>query len=143
MHIFLLLALSWISYAGSGFSLEKPTAWKTESLPGKVIFGSGEARLVVRTEKAASLAAWAQNRKQTQTLPDGSSRVQKTSDTRLAGLPAKRLVLFGFDRQVLEEAVFRKGVVYVLEYDLENPNDPKFSEHQAIYAKMRSSFKLR
>jgi hypothetical protein len=139
------LAAGWLTYQSRtlGFSLAHPRSWNVASSKSAVVFKSpeSEGEFSVRAIKAMPLTAWVAARRKEETLPDGSSRVESSSEVRLAGRPAKRIVLFGFDRNVTEEAVSANGKLYVLQYDSENPNDPKFAQHKAVYAQMRASFK--
>ena len=139
------LAAGWSQYRSSalGIELSYPTHWKSKAQGDSVIFNSKEPQgeFSVRIHQAMPLSIWVETRRKSETLPDGSSRVEKVGDTRLAGLAAKRIVLFGFDRYIVEEAVVSKGKLYVLQYDSQNPNDPQFAQHWAVYTKMRASFK--
>ncbi len=138
------VAAGWIAYQNRvlNFQINHPADWHSTASKDAVVFQSADpnAQFGVRTRKPVSLSAWVELRRQEELLPDGSSRLEKTSDTRLANRPAKRIVLFSFDRYTVEEAVIARGKLFVLEYDAQNPNDPQFAAHQAIYARMRASF---
>lgn len=144
------LAAGWTSYRSSalGFSIQHPTGWQVNASSSDVTFralGKDQqllAEFAVGVRKPMPLAAWVKARQREETLPDGSSRVESVRDVQLAGRPAKRIVLFGFDRYIREEAVLANGRLYVISYDHDNPNDPNFKTHQAIYATMRSSLKF-
>jgi hypothetical protein len=140
------VAAGWLIYHSKtlGLSIAHPQDWSAKVSKNTVTFASKETagEFMVRIEPLMKLEAWVQMRRKAEVLPDGSSRVEKISDTRLAGRPAKRIVLFGFDRYIREEAVSANGKLYVIQYDSENPNDAAFAEHKSIYAKMRDSLKF-
>jgi hypothetical protein len=144
------LAATWVKYSSRtlGFSLEYPTGWRFIERGSGVRFEAIKGDLVVAewnisTYPAQSLEAWVKSRKSSETLPDGSSRVEKVRNARVAGLPSKQIVLFAFDRYILEEAVVVGKRLYVLSFDEDNPNDPQFKAHAAMYARMRSSLRFR
>jgi hypothetical protein len=139
-------AADWLTHHNKilGLSIAHPQDWSARVSKNTVRFASKDASgaFIVRIDPSMKLEAWAQLRRKAEVLPDGSSRVEKTSDSRLAGRPAKRIVLFGFDRSIVEEAVNANGKLYVIQYDSENPNDAAFAQHKSIYAKMRDSLKF-
>ncbi|NJK46034.1 MAG: hypothetical protein HC933_18795 [Pleurocapsa sp. SU_196_0] len=131
-----------------GFSLEYPNGWGYFEQISGVRFearrgDSTVAAFDISVFPAQSLEAWVKSRKSSETLPDGSSRVEKVRNARVAGLPSQQIVLFAFDRYVLEEAVVVGQHLYVLSFDEDNPNDPQFKTHAAMYARMRSSLRFR
>jgi hypothetical protein len=143
------LAAGWVKYNSKddGFSLEYPSGWRLIDKGSVVRFEAVKGDLVVAEWNISAYAAqplktWVQSRRRTETLPDGSSRVEKVRNARLAGLPSKQIVLFGFDRYILEEAVVVGKRLYVISFDEDNPNDAQFKTHAAQYRRMRSSLRF-
>ena len=142
-----VLAAGWVNYrnAALGFQLRYPTGWKVstarEGTKSEVWFRTPNpgAEFGVIVLPAMDLNAWVKRRKAEEILPDGSSRVENTADTRLGGRVAKRIVLFGFDRYIAEVAVVVGKRLYVIVYDFDNPNDPLFVTHRKQYQEMRTS----
>jgi hypothetical protein len=143
------LAAGWVKYTSKdyGFSLEYPSGWRLIDKGAVVRFEAVKGDLAIAewnisVYPAQSLETWVKSRQRSETLPDGSSRVEKIRDARVAGLPSKQIVLFAFDRYILEEAVVVGKRLYVISFDESNPNDVQFKAHAAQYQRMRSSLRF-
>jgi hypothetical protein len=143
------VAGGWTTFRSSalGFSIQHPSGWRVTARAAQVTFEALRADLAVASftvnvYPAQSLDAWVRSRRATETLPDGSSRVERVRDARLGTRATKQLVLFAFDRSVLEEAVVVGKRLYVISFDEDNPNDPQFKAHKAMCQQMRSSLRF-
>jgi hypothetical protein len=142
-------AAGFSSYRSSlGFTVQYPNGWQVSTSKTDVQFQAlGNDQLIlaefgIGVRPLRTLEAWVKLRKQETALPDGSSAVESVRDLRLAGRPAKRLVVFSFDRSIAEEAVVVGGRLFVVYYDFDNPNDANFKAHQAMYKRMRDSLRF-
>lgn len=72
----------------------------------------------------------------------GVNLLRGLSDEVLDSNPAKRLSIFGFDREIIEVVVLNNGQVYKLSFDGDNPNDLDIEKHREIYEKIITSFKF-
>ena len=159
----------WLSYSRPdfGYAIQYPRGWEViEAEPkkepkavwgGYILIGDeiqkttflekdydlwqGELQVILyRNEEGLSLAQWLEKNEPQDV--EGGSLVQEVSDVRLAGCPAKRLSIFGFDHEQLEIDFIYKGHVLSITYTGQNPNDPQLKKHQEIYAFMIRSFEL-
>ncbi|OGH53792.1 MAG: hypothetical protein A3G15_04130 [Candidatus Levybacteria bacterium RIFCSPLOWO2_12_FULL_40_10] len=87
-----------------------------------------------------TVETWIENNKPK--AAGGANLLRGTVDTVLDNSEAKRLSIFGFDREITELVALKNGYIYKLIFDGENPNDPDREKHQKIYEKMVSSFKF-
>ena len=145
----LACAAGFTSYRSSlGFTVQYPQGWQVSTSKTDVQFralGKDQLSLAefgIGVRPVRSLEAWVKLRKQETVLPDGSNAVESVRDVRLAGRPAKRLVVFSFDRSIAEEAVVVGGRLFVVYYDYNNPNDANFKAHQRTYKSMRDSIRF-
>ena len=149
------------------YEFEYPTNWEvTEAKPrigNKVewagdILLEGELQKVTFTEEEKkdwpgefqirvmensnndTVETWIENNKPK--AAGGANLLRGTVDTVLDNSEAKRLSIFGFDREITELVALKNGYIYKLIFDGENPNDPDREKHQKIYEKMVSSFKF-
>lgn len=72
----------------------------------------------------------------------GANLIAEISDTSLAGFPAKKFRVFAFDRSLAQIIGIRNNLIYTIEFDDENPNDPEFTRHQLQYEQILSTFQF-
>ena len=72
----------------------------------------------------------------------GGSLIEKVEETTLGGEQAKRFAIFAFDHQGMEIAAMNQGLIYLLRFAGDNPNDPEMERHSEIYEHMVSSFRF-
>lgn len=145
----------WSAYrdAEIGYQIEYPAGWKvTESLPRtkiqrEIFIREPEGKLwpgefAIRVHEPPSgvtLDEWADAR-----FLDvhDESLVTGVEDATLAGRPARRFSIFGFDQTGIVVALAHDGRIFELRYSGSNPNDPDIEEHTQIYLRMERSFRL-
>ena len=159
----------WLSYSRPdiGYTIQYPQGWEViEAEPkkepkavwgGYILIGDevqkttfleknydlwrGEFQVILyRNDEGLSLAQWLEKNEPQDV--EGGSLVQEVSDVLLAGRPAKKLSIFGFDHEQLQIVLIYKKHVLSITYAGQNPNDPQIKRHQEIYAFMIRSFEL-